>query len=91
MRIEDPEIINMLSVCSTEGQKNGNSKIECKKLNDKFEEPNMMDILEMLKGINTNQIYPDDNNDDWITKMEVLRIELWSDHGKRLSGMRRSS
>ena len=52
MRIEDPELINMLSMCSKEGQKNGNSKIEWKKFNDKFEETNMMDILEKLKEIN---------------------------------------
>ena len=49
MSIEDPELINMLSMCRTEGQKNGNSKMAWKKLNDKFEEPNMMDMLEKLK------------------------------------------
>ena len=82
MSIEDPELINMLSMCRTEGQKNGNSKMEWKKLNDKFEEPNMMDMLEKLKEINTNQMSPDDNPDEWITKMEGLRFELWSKHGE---------
>ena len=81
MSIEDPELINMLSMCRTEGQKNGNSKMVWKKLNDKFEEPNMMDILEKLKKINTNQMSPYDNPDQWITKMEGLRFELWSKHG----------
>ena len=36
-------------MCRTEGQKNGNSKMEWKKLNGKFEETNMMDMLEKLK------------------------------------------
>ena len=42
----------------------------------------MMDMLEKLKEINTNQMSPDDNPDEWITKMEGLRFELWSKNGE---------
>ena len=70
--IEGPELINMLSMCRTEIQMNGNSKISCKKLNENFDDPNMMDIIEKLKEINTKQMFPYDNPDELISEMEGL-------------------
>ena len=51
----------MWSIFRENVQNNVNSKISWKKHDCKFEEPKIMDILEKLKEINTNQMSPNDN------------------------------